>query len=375
MASNRTGSQTPVCFIGGEDEYSVKRRAKQIFQEWTAEAEDLDREVIDAQAMNAGEAMQALARLREALQTLPFFGGGKIVWFRNCNFLGDDRTAASQTVTGSLADLANELKNFNWSGVRLLISSGKVDKRKTFYKTLAKLGQVELFDGWNPSDRNWENQAEDWTRNEVKARGKNITQEALSLLVAAVGPNPRLLSNEIEKLSLFVGDEPLVEIQHVEEIAIKNKQARAFALGDALGDRHLPRLLRTLDDELWGLRLDRQKSEIGLLYGLISKVRALLLLKELLDRKMIRTESNYPRFQAQWKQLPADAFPEDKRFNPAAMNAYVFFKALPQARNYSREELIRAMELLLQCNRALVFSGLEPALVMQQTLVQIVNGT
>ena len=36
-----------------------------------------------------------MARLREALQTLPFFGSGKVVWLRDCNFLGDERTASA----------------------------------------------------------------------------------------------------------------------------------------------------------------------------------------------------------------------------------------------------------------------------------------
>jgi hypothetical protein len=36
-------------------------------------------------------------------------------------------------------------------------------------------------------------------------------------------------------------------------------------------------------------------------------------------------------------------------------------------------ELVRAMELLLECNRKLVSSNLEEALVLQQTLVQIVS--
>jgi DNA polymerase III delta subunit len=72
--------------------------------------------------------------------------------------------------------------------------------------------------------------------------------------------------------------------------------------------------------------------------------------------------------------VPADKLPADKRFNPLALNPYVLYKALPQIRRYSPEELVRAMELLLQCNRRLVGSGLDESLVMQQTLVQIVSG-
>ena len=50
-----------------------------------------------------------------------------------------------QAVTETLAELAEELKDFTWQGVRLLISAGKVDKRKTFFKTLDKIGTVESF--------------------------------------------------------------------------------------------------------------------------------------------------------------------------------------------------------------------------------------
>jgi DNA polymerase III delta subunit len=68
-----------------------------------------------------------------------------------------------------------------------------------------------------------------------------------------------------------------------------------------------------------------------------------------------------------------DKLPADKKFNPLALNPYVLFKALPQVKRYSEAELIRAMDLLLRCNQRLVSSSLEVALVLQQTLVQIVQ--
>jgi DNA polymerase III delta subunit len=156
-------------------------------------------------------------------------------------------------------------------------------------------------------------------------------------------------------------------------VCTRNKSARAFALGDALGDRDLPRLLRTLDEELWELKLDRQKSEIGLLYGLIGKVRAMILLKEMLREGWIKPDGDYNRFKAQLERVPAAQLPEDKRYNPLALNAYVLFKALPQCRRYSQAELISAMELLLRCNQRLISSSLDEALILQQTLVEIVE--
>ena len=85
----------------------------------------------------------------------------------------------------------------------------------------------------------------------------------------------------------------------------------------------------------------------------------------------IKPARDFNSFRAQLECVPADRLPEDRKFNPLALNPYVLFKALPQVRNYSQEELIRAMDLLLQCNQRLIFSSLDESLVLQQTLVQI----
>jgi DNA polymerase-3 subunit delta len=370
MAAVKTSQ--PVALICGDDEFAVKQRAKQLHRQWCDELGGMDHEIIEATVSNSGEALTAIARLREALQTLPFFGSGKVIWLSDCNFLGDERAASAQAVTETLNDLAEELKKFKWSGVRLLISAGKVDKRKTFFKTLDKIGTVETFSGWSVDDRDWAERAEIAARAAIRERQKEISEEALAELVDRVGPHPRQLDNEIEKLCLFVGERKKIEFGDVAAICTRNKAARAFALGDALGDRDLPRLLRRLDEELWGVKTDSHKSEIGLLYGLISKVRAMLLLKEMLREGWIKPEMDYNRFKAQLEHVPADKLPADRRFNPLALNPYVLYKALPQAKKYTQGELVRAMDLLLRCNQRLVSSGLDEALVMQETLVQIV---
>src|SRR5258706_612104 len=143
MASSAAKQSAPLALICGEDEFAVKQRAKQIYLQWTKELGGMDHETIDASVANSTEALKVLAKLREALQTLPFFGSGKVVWLQNCNFLGDERAAGARDVTETLAEIAQELKEFSWQGVRLLISAAKVNKRKVFYKTLDKLGTVE----------------------------------------------------------------------------------------------------------------------------------------------------------------------------------------------------------------------------------------
>lgn len=369
-AASKPSSTSSLALIFGEDDFSVKQRAKQLYKKWTEELGGMDHEIIDATVANVNETLKTLAKLREALQTLPFFGSGKVVWLKDCNFLSDERWATNQ-VTETLADLAQELKEFPFDKVRLLISAGSVDKRRVFYKALDKLGTVENFAGWTVDDKDWAEQAEAWARKGVSARQKQISDEALAELVSRVGPNARQLDNEIEKLALYVGDRSEIECGDVEAITTRNKMAKAFALGDALGERDLPRILKCLDEALWEVKLDPGKSEIGLLYGLISKVRAMLLLKEMIGEGWIKPEGDFFRFKSQLERVPADKLPTDKRFNPLAINPYVLYKALPQVKRYSQAELVRAMDLLVQCNYKLVSSGIDESLVLQQTLVQI----
>jgi DNA polymerase III subunit delta len=363
----------PLALVCGEDEFSVKARGAEIYKTWTAELGGLDHEIIDGTAGNAGEALKSIARLREALNTLPFFGSGKVVWLKNCTFLGEDRTAASQDVTAALGELVQELKAFKWDNVRLLVTAGKVHKGRTFYKTFNELGNAEIFAGLSLDNKDWVDQAEMRVRQALAGRGKRVAEDALAEIVSRVGPNSRQLDAEAEKLSLYVGERTEVQMQDVSEICIRNKNARAFALGDALGDRDLPRLLKRLDEELWEVKLDPRRSEVGLLYGLISKVRAMILLQEMLREGWVKQTPNYTAFKNQLAAVPADRLPSDQRFNPLQINSYVLFKALPQVRRYSQAELVNAMDLLLKCNQLLVSSSLDNSLVLQQTLVRIVG--
>ncbi len=370
-----SANPNPLALICGDDDLAVKQRARQLFTEWSAELGGMDHEIIEATVGNSGDALSALGKLREALHTLPFFGGGKAVWLRDCNFLGEDRTASAAAVTEALGELAEELKTFEWKTVRLLISAGKVDKRKTFYKTLDKLGTVETFAAWSLDDKDWADRAQVAARNALKVRAKEISREALMELMQRAGSSARQLENEVEKLCVSVGDRTKIELADVTRICPLNKSARAFALGDALGDRNLPALLKCLDEELWEIRakIDKDKSEIGLLYGLTSKIRALLFLKEMMREGWIKEPRDYNSFKVQLERVPADKLPAEKKFNPLAINPYVLYKALPQVKKYSSSELVNALEVLLRCNQKLVSSGLDEALVLQQALVQIVT--
>jgi hypothetical protein len=73
------------------------------------------------------------------------------------------------------------------------------------------------------------------------------------------------------------------------------------------------------------------------------------------------------------KRLRREDFPADKRYNPLDINAYVLFRAAQQVKNYTSSELVYALEELLRCNRLLVGSGLDDAMVLQLAITRIVE--
>lgn len=364
--------QGPVCLIHGEDDFSVSRRAKVIWQTWCADIGGMDHEMIDAAVGNSGEALKAISKLREALNTLPFFGSGKVVWFKDCSFLAEDRTSKAAAVTEELSALAEDLKKFKWDGVRLLVSAGKADKRRQLFKTLESIGAVEFFSALEES-RDWAVRAERAAEDNASATGKEFTSGAAAELVAMIGADLRQIFQEVEKLAAYIGERSEITRADVAAVTTRNKHARAFALAESLGDRDLPRALRCLDEELWEVRLDPQRSAIGLLFGLITKVRTLLIARAMLDAGLLRPVESYQQFQTQLQRLPANTLPSDRRLNPT-LNPFGLFKALSQARRYSIAELTAALERLLDANMRMITSRQEPSMVLQPVLVGIIQG-
>lgn len=357
--------------IWGDDEYSVKKRAKSLYAQWCQNSDGMDNETIDASVSNGGDAIKAIGKLREAMDTLSFFGGVKNIWFNNCNFLGDDRVASGQAVGQAVNELAEDLKKFNWSSVRLILSTGKMDRKRIYYKTFEKIANVEYYPDLSADDEGWVSKAENIILREASQREKTLDDESLALFITTVGPNMRLLNNELEKLLLYIGERNEVQKKDVVSIVTHQKQSRAFELADALGDRDLPHILKALAEAMWEIKMDSQKSSIGILYGLISKIRTMLFLKESAAAGWISLGNNYAGFKSQIEKLPPEHFPKDKRQNPLAGHPYVLFKALPQLRRYTSAELVKAMELLLQCNLNLIFSNLDESLILQKALIEI----
>ena len=97
--------------VAGSDESEVKRAARRLAAEMAPEgAGDLGIEVIDGVAENADQAVTRIHQTIDALLTLPFFGGDKLVWLKNANFMADTVTGRAASVLEALERLLATLE-------------------------------------------------------------------------------------------------------------------------------------------------------------------------------------------------------------------------------------------------------------------------
>ena len=90
----------------GTDDMAVKDAATALSRKLISpEDAEFGLEIVDGSADNSEHAERIVRNTLEALQTLPFFGGQKVVWLRGVNFLADTVTGRSETTQNALASL------------------------------------------------------------------------------------------------------------------------------------------------------------------------------------------------------------------------------------------------------------------------------
>src|SRR5438093_12520787 len=80
--------------VVGSDDVEVKQTAAELPEKLKpADARDFGFGIVDGAADNADQAATRLRSTIDALRTLHFFGGEKLIWLKRANFLGADQNA------------------------------------------------------------------------------------------------------------------------------------------------------------------------------------------------------------------------------------------------------------------------------------------
>jgi DNA polymerase-3 subunit delta len=206
------------------------------------------------------------------------------------------------------------------------------------YCAVIELARVEEGDGIN------------WVVEHAAKEAVKIDADAARELVDALGSDMMLVSNELEKLILFVGQKKRITIGDVETMVLAAKQRSLYELTDAISAKDSVRALAVLDAMLSSE--EGEEAAIGHIYMLARTFRQMLVILE----KNVRDSRAI--WQALWQGFRLPPFAAED--------------VIRQARRFkSRRELTRALRLLGRADLALRSNPASKRLVLEKLVIDL----
>ena len=224
-------SSKPFTFVCGADDFLVGRLGQERFDALAADVTDeFSRETINGFAANVGEVESAVNRFREAVQTISMFGGKRVVWLKDVNFLADTPTGRAESTLKLVEDLQQILEGVNPAETAVLVTAAPVDRRRSFAKWCEKNADFALAGG--DGDSAGEALAS-VVLAEARGLGAKFAPGAVELLLAKVGANTRLLVEETRKLANFAAAGEAIAEEHVAELTPNTAEGDFFESAEA----------------------------------------------------------------------------------------------------------------------------------------------
>ncbi len=171
-------------------------------------------------------------------------------------------------------------------------------------------------------------------------------------LVDALGGDMMMISNELEKLMLYVGAKNRITLGDVETMVLAAKQRSLYELTDAISSRERVRALEILDAILSSG--EGEEAAIGHIYMLAKTFRQMLVILErnVRDQRML--------WAALWQGFRVPPFAADD--------------IIKQARRYkSRRDLTRAIRLVAKADLALRSNPVSKRMVLERLVIDLTS--
>jgi DNA polymerase-3 subunit delta len=195
-----------------------------------------------------------------------------------------------------------------------------------------------------------EGEAVRWIGEYCATREVKMDADGARELVDALGGDMMMISNELEKLILYVGEKKKIALADVETMVLAAKQRSLYELTDAISLKDRVHALEVLDAML--STGDGEEAAIGHLYMLAKTFRQMLVILErnVRDQRML--------WAALWQGFRVPPFAADD--------------IIRQARRYkSKRELTRAIRLVARADLALRSNPPGKRLILEKLVLDL----
>ena len=355
-----------IYFLCGSDEDAVKKAAADLARK-LAPDDAMNLETIDGRADSADDAAKSVQKVREAILTLPFFGGGKLVWWKAVNFLDETGVGRHASVKEALETLQPDLDKVDGTSVTLLISALGIHKGRAFSKALLKVSQAKYFD-LPDLRRNSEDEIIFQIESRMKTAGIRPGPGAAERFFQATGIDTALWSQEMEKLACFIGEGKAdLTREDVNRVISGSRDVLVWDFCHAvLGGEAKPALAQL------SALLAQDESEVGILMLLAGQVRMAALGAVLRENKMLKLTSRGSFTSAEVSAEGEAYLPRKKSGEP--ISTYALGQAAQRSQHRASTFWFRALEIIYRGQKEMLTGQGDKRRTLELVVLEIVAG-
>lgn len=248
----------------------------------------------------------------EDAQTLSFLGGKRVIILKDTYFLTSEKVKSK--VEHDLDELIQYIDHPNEDSILIImVCNEKLDTRKKIVKMLK--AHATTFEAKPLKNA----QLEGWIHDRTKEIGVTISKEALNLLIASIGSNLLLLSEELKKMALYTGKNKEISLEVIDALMSRTLEQDIFKLIEGLVSKNMSKAFDILGD------LFRQGEE---------------------PIKIVNLLSRQIRIIFQTKTMQIHGKKDSEIATILRLHPYAVLIAGQQAKNYEEKDLVRTLAQL-----------------------------
>ncbi|MDR2427635.1 MAG: DNA polymerase III subunit delta, partial [Endomicrobium sp.] len=254
---------SPAYLFAGEEAYLIDLCLNKI--EKLLAVDDLNREVFYASDSTSEDILNAVF-------TLPFLSDKRLIIVKGVNKM---RATDAEHITKYLSNTSDT------SCLVLLYSDNYkkeiIAKRKELLNACTSSKNCVAVD----CRKQYESEAKDFIKSVLTDKGKNASYDIISRIIEENGTDLLNISNEIEKLSLYVGkDKKEITENDLEKVGGYTKEVNIYALSSDIESKNLKRALFVLEK-----LLNEGEEPVMVLSAISSSIRKMLNAKSMLEEQ------------------------------------------------------------------------------------------
>ncbi len=316
----RSGQLGNLYLLYGEEAYLRRQYRDKLKKALVPEGDTMNCSVYAGKDINANEIVDMAG-------TMPFFAERRVIIVENSGWFksGNDQITA---LVKALPDTTC-----------MIFVEAETDKRSKLFKAVTSNGYAALCEMQDEAT------LKKWVMGLLKKEDKQITPDALNLLLDKTGTNMENIRREVEKLVCYKYYEEGITAADVEELCIVQIQNQIFDMVEAVAQK-------------------KQKQALNLYYNLLALKEAPMKILALIARQF--------HMLLQVNEMKAKGYPESDIARQTGLNPYFLKKKyIPQAARFKQPQLEAALRTCVEAEENVKTGRMSDVLSVELIIVSL----